>query len=128
MAADAGMNELLDQTLTVWGETMSAQFRDCQTLAGEAAPQLMIHHIAGAPRSSEDGRPYALPAADAILLRDMLNAATARGELPPRPTPGVALDDIAASLIWNLRRLGDEFGPRAVSEAAAKLANGPQRQ
>lgn len=77
-----GMNELLAQTLTVWGDTMSAQLRDTQTVDGQPAPTLVMHHYEGAPRSSEDGKPFVLSAIDAVLLRDLLNAATERGELP----------------------------------------------
>jgi hypothetical protein len=71
------MNELLHDTLTAWGETISAQIRDCTP---EAKLVLAVHD--NAPRSSEDGHPYLLPVADVVLLRNLLNAATERGELP----------------------------------------------
>ena len=61
------------QSLTVWGTTCSAQMRD---------GQFMLHHYDDAPRSTEDGQPYALTVLDAVLLRDVLNAATERGFLP----------------------------------------------
>lgn len=61
------------QSLTVWGETYSAQMRD------EA---FAVHHYDGAPQSVEDGQPFMLPVPDAVLLRDLLNAATERGFLP----------------------------------------------
>ncbi|MGW5519042.1 hypothetical protein [Nocardia africana] len=71
------MNEYLRDTLTVWGETISAQFRNYQD---GAKLVLAVHE--DAPQSPEDGQPYELPAADAVLLRDVLNAATERGQLP----------------------------------------------
>jgi hypothetical protein len=71
------MNELLHDTLTIWGETISAQIRDYQD-----GTQLALHVRDDAPRSSEDGQPYQLPTADVVLLRDVLNAATERGFLP----------------------------------------------
>lgn len=71
------MNELLHDTLTVWGDSISAQIRD---YTPETA--LALHIREDAPRSAEDGAPYLLPLADAVLLRDVLNAATERGQLP----------------------------------------------
>ena len=61
------------QSLTVWGETFSAQMRD---------GQFLVHHYDDAPRSTENYEPYVLPVRDAVLLRDVLNAATDRGFLP----------------------------------------------
>lgn len=66
------------ESLTVWGMTMSAQMRGLHGLA--------LYHRDDAPRSSEDGQPYQMPVFDAILLRDLLNAATERGELPAPAT------------------------------------------
>ncbi|WP_280389894.1 hypothetical protein [Nocardia wallacei] len=71
------MNEYLHDTLTVWGEAISAQVRDTTP-----ATTLALHVRDDARRSSEDGHPYILPIGDAVLLRDVLNAATERGELP----------------------------------------------
>jgi hypothetical protein len=66
------------ESLTVWGETCSAQMR--------GLAELVIHHYESAPRSTEDGHPYILPTLDAVLLRDVLNAATDRGFLPRQAT------------------------------------------
>lgn len=66
-------NVHLKQSLTVWGATVSAQMRE---------GVLAVHHYDDAPRSTEDGKPFLLPVADAVLLRDVLNAATERGFLP----------------------------------------------
>jgi len=62
------------ESLTVWGQTCSAQVRDLGTIA--------LYHYDNAPRSPEDGSPYLLTTLDAVLLRDVLNAATDRGLLP----------------------------------------------
>jgi hypothetical protein len=62
------------ESLTVWGQTCSAQMRDLA--------EFVLHHYDNAPRSTEDGQPYILPTLDAVLLRDVLNAATDRGFLP----------------------------------------------
>lgn len=62
------------ESLTVWGQTMSAQVRGLATVA--------MHHYDDAPRSTENGQPYLLTTLDAVLLRDVLNAATDRGFLP----------------------------------------------
>ncbi|KQU33531.1 hypothetical protein [Rhodococcus sp. Leaf233] len=74
-----GMNSLYRETLTIWGETCSLQVR------GQAG--LVLHHPDDAPRSREDLHPYEIPVADAVLIRDVLNAATDRGELPSEITP-----------------------------------------
>lgn len=67
------------ESLTVWGTTCSIQAR--------GASGIVLHHMDGAPRSSEDGQPYEIPAADAVLIRDVLNAATDRGFLSAEITP-----------------------------------------
>lgn len=64
-------------SLTIWGKTCSAQMRD---------GQLAVHHYDDAPRSTEDGEPYLLPVFDAVLLRDLLVAATERSYLPEPAT------------------------------------------
>lgn len=69
-----GMNELLDETLTIWGPTLSAQVRHNHF-------GLVIYHRPDAPRSTEQGAPYVADIEDARLLRDVLNAATDRGIL-----------------------------------------------
>jgi len=61
-------------SLTIWGMTMSAQMRGQLGLA--------LYHRDDAPRSTEDGQPYEMPTFDVVLLRDLLNAATDRGDLP----------------------------------------------
>ena len=66
------------ESLTVWGTTMSAQVRGLGRIA--------LHHYDGALRSTEDGHPYMLTTLDAVLLRDVLNAATERGFLPKPAT------------------------------------------
>ncbi|WP_068059191.1 hypothetical protein [Nocardia xishanensis] len=71
------MNEHLHDTLTIYGETISAQIRDYTP-----ETKLVLHVRDDAPRSTENGHPYELPIGDAVLLRDVLNAATERGELP----------------------------------------------
>lgn len=71
------MNDHMHDTLTVWGDSFSAQLRDY--VSGTA---LALHIRDDAPRCDEDGHPYQLSTADAVLLRDVLNAATARGYLP----------------------------------------------
>lgn len=70
---DADTNIHYKLSLTVWGSAMSAQMR---------VGQLALHHYDDAPRSTEDGQPYLLPVKDAVLLRDLLIAATERGDLP----------------------------------------------
>lgn len=70
------------QSLTIWGEHISAQIRSYAALKGNArVASLVLAHVLRAPRSREDGRPYVIGADDARKLRDLLNAATARGEL-----------------------------------------------
>jgi hypothetical protein len=56
------------ESLTVWGQTCSAQMRGLAELA--------IHYY------DDEGQPRVLPTLDAVLLRDLLNAATERGFLP----------------------------------------------
>lgn len=70
-------------SLTVWGETCSVQVRDLATVA--------INHYEDAPRSTEDSEPYLLPTLDAVLLRDLLNAATDRRFLP-QPAQGALVE------------------------------------
>jgi hypothetical protein len=62
------MNDLLRDTLTVWGDAFSAQIRDYTPETN------LVLHI------GDDA--YELSTADAVLLRDVLNAATERGYLP----------------------------------------------
>lgn len=69
------------ESLTVWGDTCSMQVR------GKAG--IVLHHMHGAPRSGEDLHPYVIPVADAVLIRDVLNAATDRGDLPADVTASV---------------------------------------
>jgi hypothetical protein len=91
---DSDMNEYMAETLTAWGKTISMQMRDPGLLSGDGlqahldagtAPPtentLILHHVDGAPRSPENYHPYVIPAADARILRDLLNAATDRGVL-----------------------------------------------
>ncbi|QBI97211.1 hypothetical protein SEA_TRIPL3T_59 [Mycobacterium phage Tripl3t] len=78
---DDQFNAFIEEHLTVFGDHISAQFRDTVTLDGEPDPTLILHHPDGAPKSSENGRPYILHAADARLLRDLLIAAAKRGLL-----------------------------------------------
>ena len=40
----------------------------------------------------------------------------------PDPEPGPDLTDIDPTLLWLLRRAGDEWGPAGVARAATKLA------
>lgn len=70
------------ESLTVWGPRISAQVR---------IATMHLHHYEDAPRSTEHGHPWVLETLDMVLLRDLLNAATARGELP-RPEGGAAED------------------------------------
>lgn len=58
--------------LTVWTSTVSMQVRD---------HQVALHVREDAPRSSEDGHPVLMTVEDAIRMRDLLNVATARGQL-----------------------------------------------
>lgn len=67
------LNAHMRESLTAWGETISMQMRHPHAL--------YLHHMAGAPRASEDGQPWLIPVADARILRDLLNAATDRGQL-----------------------------------------------
>jgi hypothetical protein len=62
------------ESLTIWGPNISVQVRGLATVA--------FYHLDNAPRSTEDGQPYLLTTLDAVLLRDLLNAATDRGFLP----------------------------------------------
>jgi hypothetical protein len=74
------------ESLTVWGPCCSAQVRNLG--------QVYLHHYETAVRSSEDGEPWILSTLDAILLRDLLNAATAR-DFMPSPEGRAAEDAIA---------------------------------
>lgn len=65
--------------LTVWTGTVSIQVRD-----GYVA----LHVRDDAPRSTEDGHPVEMPVADATKVRDLLNIATARGQLPRAGSKG----------------------------------------
>lgn len=65
-----GMNKNSEQSLTVWGQDISAQVR----LEG----QLALYFGASAVRSTEDGQPWLIKPEDAALLRELLNAATRR--------------------------------------------------
>lgn len=69
----AADNAHMRESLTAWGETISLQIR--------YPGSLYLHHMDGAPRACEDGQPWLIPRTDARLLRDLLNAATERGEL-----------------------------------------------
>lgn len=69
--------------LTFAGATVSVQVRSYANLVdGGADVNLAVFHPKGAPRSSENGRPYELAELDVIKLRDLLDEATRRGLLP----------------------------------------------
>lgn len=57
------------QSMTVYGETFSAQIRD-NTMA--------FHFMEDAPRSTEDGHPVIMPPHDVIKLRMLLEEAQRR--------------------------------------------------
>jgi hypothetical protein len=57
------------QSLTVWGETFSAQIRP----GGMA-----LYMQPTAPRSNEDGKPYLMEHADVAKLRALLDEAATR--------------------------------------------------
>lgn len=84
-----GMNDLMDQTLTMWGVHLSAQIRQVATLVtvdplrmGPLETTLVIHHLEGAPRSPEEGHPWVIGYSDVERLRDLLWCAEQRGQLP----------------------------------------------
>ena len=58
------------QGLTIWTDSVSVQVRD---------DEVALSVQKSAIRSTEDGAPVLIPAADARKVRDLLNVATARG-------------------------------------------------
>jgi len=56
--------------LTIWTDSVSVQVRD---------DEVALSVQESAVRSTEDGAPVLIPAADARKVRDLLNVATARG-------------------------------------------------
>lgn len=58
--------------LTVWTDSVSMQVRDSD---------VVLHVMDGATRSPEHLEPVLIPKAEARRIRDLLNVATARGEL-----------------------------------------------
>lgn len=79
-------NEQYREALTIWAARISAQVRNHD--------EVVLFHYPGAPRSTEDGKPFQLNTLDSVLLRDLLNAATTRGYLP-KPE-GLAAEDAIA--------------------------------
>ena len=68
----SAMRELTEyehSSLTVWGETISAQMRD---------GSLVLHAKDNAVYSSEDGHPLLIPPGDTELLHALLDAARER--------------------------------------------------
>lgn len=59
-------------SLTIWTPTISMQVRE---------NIVALHVMDDAPRSPEDGHPVEMSHDDARKIRDLLNMATARGEL-----------------------------------------------
>ncbi len=88
-----GMNQYMDQHLTMWGCAISAQVRrhgildqealarDQITVSGLTETVLALHIKADTQRSPEHGQPYLLGSRDMENLRDLLNFATDRGML-----------------------------------------------
>jgi hypothetical protein len=62
-------------SLTIWGEAISAQIRDFSDLPGT---HLALHIKENAPRSSENGNPVIVGPGDVAKLRELLNEAAAR--------------------------------------------------
>jgi hypothetical protein len=78
-------NENYRESMTIWAVRISAQVRNHD--------EIVLFHYPGAPRSTEDGKPWILTTLDSVLLRDLLNTATARGYLP-KPEGRAAEDAI----------------------------------
>lgn len=83
MTAETPVSEIMG--LTVWGKHLSAQVREYHKLDGTKyiGNHLMLYFREDTPVSPEDHRPFEITPEDAILLRDLLNEATRRGDLPP---------------------------------------------